>query len=185
MVGWCHWLNGHEFEQTLGDSEGQGSLACCSSWGYKESDTTQPLNNIATTKIQQPKNTWWILSFHNLGLLIGLGNSDPGREFAYCGPRLQVRFKTSPHVSHSRDNSYQDVPMEMAKAQETKSNHAGTFKASACTKANIQINEQNKEPRNKPTHLWLINLWQRRQKYTMEKKQCLQKIVLGALDSYQ
>ena len=32
MIGWHHWLNGHEFEQTLGDSEGQGSLACCSSW---------------------------------------------------------------------------------------------------------------------------------------------------------
>ena len=35
MVGWHHWLNGHEFEQTLGDSEGQGSLACCHSWGRK------------------------------------------------------------------------------------------------------------------------------------------------------
>ena len=32
MVGWHHWLNGHEFEQTLGDREGQGSLVCCSSW---------------------------------------------------------------------------------------------------------------------------------------------------------
>ena len=40
MVGWCHWLNGHEFEQTLGDSEWWGSLVCCSSWGHKESDTT-------------------------------------------------------------------------------------------------------------------------------------------------
>jgi len=40
MVGWHHWLNGHEFEQTPGDSEGQGSLACCSSRGCKESDTT-------------------------------------------------------------------------------------------------------------------------------------------------
>ena len=38
MVGWHHRLNGHEFEQTLGDGEGQGSLACCSSWGCKESD---------------------------------------------------------------------------------------------------------------------------------------------------
>ena len=36
MVGWHHRLNGHEFEQTLGDTEGQGSLACCSPWGYKE-----------------------------------------------------------------------------------------------------------------------------------------------------
>ena len=35
MVGWHHWLNGHESEQTPGDSEGQGSLACCSPWGWK------------------------------------------------------------------------------------------------------------------------------------------------------
>ena len=40
MVGWHHWFNGHEFEQTLGDSEGQRSLECCSSWGCKESDMT-------------------------------------------------------------------------------------------------------------------------------------------------
>ena len=40
MVGWHHWLSGHEFEQTLGDSEGQGSLACCSLWGCRELDTT-------------------------------------------------------------------------------------------------------------------------------------------------
>ena len=40
MVGWCHQLNGYEFEQTLGISEGQGSLACCSPWGPREWDTT-------------------------------------------------------------------------------------------------------------------------------------------------
>ena len=40
MVEWHHRLNEHGFEQTLGDSEGQGSLACCSSWGLKESDVT-------------------------------------------------------------------------------------------------------------------------------------------------
>ena len=45
MVGWHHRLNGHEFEQTLGDGEGQGSLACCSPWGRKESDTTERLNS--------------------------------------------------------------------------------------------------------------------------------------------
>ena len=43
MVGWHHWLDGHEFEQTLGDGEGQGGLACCSPWGRKE-DTTERLN---------------------------------------------------------------------------------------------------------------------------------------------
>ena len=40
MVGWHHQFNGHEFEQALGESEGQGSLACCSPWGHKESDMT-------------------------------------------------------------------------------------------------------------------------------------------------
>ena len=45
MVGWHHQLNGHEFEQTLGDGEGQGGLACCSPWGRKESDTTERLNS--------------------------------------------------------------------------------------------------------------------------------------------
>ena len=45
----CLWLSNicvwHEFKQTLGDSEGQGSLVCCSPWGSKESDTTEQLNN--------------------------------------------------------------------------------------------------------------------------------------------
>ena len=45
MVGWHHWLNGCEFEQTPGDGEGQGSLVCCSSWGCKESDMTEWLND--------------------------------------------------------------------------------------------------------------------------------------------
>ena len=40
-----HWLNGHEFEHTLEDSEGQGSLTCCSPWGHKESDTIYWLNH--------------------------------------------------------------------------------------------------------------------------------------------
>ena len=45
MVGWHHWLNGHEFEQAPGDGEGQGRLACCSPWGHKEVDMTERLNN--------------------------------------------------------------------------------------------------------------------------------------------
>ena len=45
MVGWHHGLNAHEFEQTRGDGEGQGSLACGSPWGCKESDMTEQLNN--------------------------------------------------------------------------------------------------------------------------------------------
>ena len=45
MVGWYHQLNGHEFEQALGDGEGQGSRACCSPWGHRESDMTERLNH--------------------------------------------------------------------------------------------------------------------------------------------
>ena len=45
MVGWHHRLKGHQFEQTLGDGEGQGRLAWCSSWSLKESDKIEWLNN--------------------------------------------------------------------------------------------------------------------------------------------
>ena len=51
-VGWHHQLDGHEFEQTLGDSEGQGSLVCYSPWGRKESDTTEWLNNNSKVNIK-------------------------------------------------------------------------------------------------------------------------------------
>ena len=44
MFGWRHWLDGHEFEQALGVGDRQGSLACSSPWGHKESDTTEWLN---------------------------------------------------------------------------------------------------------------------------------------------
>ena len=51
MVGWHHRLNGHEFQQALGDDDGQESLACCSPWGLKMSETTERLN-----KKQQEKH---------------------------------------------------------------------------------------------------------------------------------
>ena len=44
FLKWHHRYNGHEHGQTLGDGEGQGSLVCCSPWGYKESDMTERLN---------------------------------------------------------------------------------------------------------------------------------------------
>ena len=44
MAGWHHWLDGHESEWTLGAGDGQGGLACCNSWGRKESDTNEGLN---------------------------------------------------------------------------------------------------------------------------------------------
>ena len=51
IVGWHYWLSGHEFEQTPGDSKGQGSLACCSLWGHKESDT---VSDQTTTTNRKP-----------------------------------------------------------------------------------------------------------------------------------
>ena len=48
MVEWHHRFKGHEFEQTPGDGEGQGTLACCSSWGHKESDMTEQLDGTET-----------------------------------------------------------------------------------------------------------------------------------------
>ena len=49
MVEWHHRLNGHEFEQAPGDGDGQGSLACYSPWGHKESDTTEQLKKLNMT----------------------------------------------------------------------------------------------------------------------------------------
>ena len=56
MVGWHHRLDGHEFEQTMGDGDGQGSLLCCSPWGHKESNTTEQLNwtELSWINIQSP-----------------------------------------------------------------------------------------------------------------------------------
>ena len=48
MVGWHHWLTGHGFVWTLGVDDGWGGLLCCSSWGRKESDTTEQLNWLTT-----------------------------------------------------------------------------------------------------------------------------------------
>ena len=59
MVGWQHRLNGHEFEQASGDGEGQGSLACCSPWGRKESDKTERLNNSNGVGLSQGGRNGW------------------------------------------------------------------------------------------------------------------------------
>jgi len=53
MVGWHHRFHGHEFEQALGDGEGQGSLAYCNLWGCKESEMTEQLENNNKTKFRE------------------------------------------------------------------------------------------------------------------------------------
>ena len=54
MVGWHHRLNGHEFEKTPGDSDGQGSLVCCSLWGHKELDTTWQVKRSNNVEKREP-----------------------------------------------------------------------------------------------------------------------------------
>ena len=62
MVGWHHQLNGHESEQTPRDSESQGSLVCCGSWGRKQSDTTSPLNNNLHSQAESSVGPLWLPS---------------------------------------------------------------------------------------------------------------------------
>ena len=83
MVGWHLWLSGHEFEQTLGDSEGQGSLVCCSSWGRKESDMTGWLNN----------NNWFKTTYS--GILF------KAKTYYYTPFSSSVAFITSSYYNYS------------------------------------------------------------------------------------
>ena len=67
MVGWHHWLKGHEFEQAPGDGEGQGSLSCCSPWGHKELGTTEWLNNNKRLR-RSPCKTFRVRWFSRIAL---------------------------------------------------------------------------------------------------------------------
>ena len=99
MVGWHHWLNGHEFEQTPGDSEGQGSLACCSPWGHKESDSPERLNNNRNNGCLGYGHCWMLcLSVEKTNLSHDIG---PFPGYAHClpGGRL-ISFYLFYHVQH-------------------------------------------------------------------------------------
>ena len=60
MAGWHGWLDGHESEWTPGVGDGQGGLACCDSWGHKESDMTEQLNwtEMSGNELPQPLFMW-------------------------------------------------------------------------------------------------------------------------------
>ena len=66
MAGWHHRLDEHEFGWTSGDGDGQGGLACCNSWGCKESDTTERLNWIELNWTIHAGPGWQITSWHKL-----------------------------------------------------------------------------------------------------------------------
>ena len=79
MVGWHHWLSGHEFEQAPGVGDGQGSLACCSPQGPKESDTTEQLNN-NVKKLKNSLLVWFCKSVSDTCNEIYLCLSPKGRK---------------------------------------------------------------------------------------------------------
>ena len=84
MVGWSHGLNGHEFKQTPGDSEGQGSLESCSPWGHKKLGTTQSLNNypVVGSEVKNPPgNAPDGESIPGSGRLPGERNGNPAHYF--------------------------------------------------------------------------------------------------------
>ena len=84
MAGWHHWLDGCEFEWTLGVGDGQGGLACCDSWGHKESDTTERLNwtelnhNYWASALEPLCHNYW--SPHTLEPLLCNKRASPQRE---------------------------------------------------------------------------------------------------------
>ena len=63
MAGWYHWLDGLESGWTPGVGDGQGGLACCDSWGHKESDTTERLNWTDITYLDKWRNTLYIFNY--------------------------------------------------------------------------------------------------------------------------
>ena len=103
MVGWHHQLNGHEFEQALGDSEGQGSLVCCSSWGCKKLDTTEWLNNNASLSNNTTTYQLWSTGVYGIlwvGNQISFLQQPLWRVFLVVFPcRMEITGKDcSPHA---------------------------------------------------------------------------------------
>ena len=87
MVGWHHWLDGHEFEQASGVGDGQGSLVRCSPWGHKESDTTEQLN--WTLRERRETQEFTVYSF--VYVMWGAGKmKEAWRDILRCGNLNQV-----------------------------------------------------------------------------------------------
>ena len=84
MAGWHHWLDGHESEWTLGVGDGQGGLACCSSWGREESDTTERL--IWSDLIW----IWYLTKYYIQNVLMCLHNNVPNYGTQQCFNKKQT-----------------------------------------------------------------------------------------------
>ena len=98
MVGWHHQFNGSEFEQAVGDSEGQRSLVCCSPWGWKESDMTEQLknNNKALSQARKPR----------LGHKEEEGFVTIQFQKHYTKSRHILAFKFFSHVSYGKESRF-------------------------------------------------------------------------------
>ena len=100
MAGWHPRLNGHEFEQTPGDGEGQGNLVCCNPWGHKEWDINEQLNN--DSMLPFPFSP--LPSFLLTALLRLLGVPGCKRNFSY--PQATCLSIRSPQMFHLGRNCH-------------------------------------------------------------------------------
>ena len=105
MVGWLHWLNGHEFDQTLGVGTGQGGLASCSPWGRNELDMTERPNWIEKLKKQSNKvlSCYFILKCLETYLKHTLKSSVATRIMLIYKPFHNLSTNISHELSFSRN----------------------------------------------------------------------------------
>ena len=86
MVGWHHQLDGYEFEQALGVSDGQGSLACCSPWGHRQSDTTKQLTLSLSQWAAEDDMVGWHFRFNKHEFERTPGDSEGQGSLVCCSP---------------------------------------------------------------------------------------------------
>ena len=108
MVGWHHQLNGHEFEQTLGDSEGQGSLACYSPRGHKESDMTEQLNRGLGSIIDH--SPFWLYLMIGVTVCIGGGGGLVAKSYPTLVIPWTLAYQAPLSMGFSRQEYWSGLP---------------------------------------------------------------------------
>ena len=161
-VGWCHQLNGHEFEQAPGGGEGQGSLECCSPWGHKKSDMTKQLNKNNNTHthpykdkedspVTQQVRICLPMQETQIGLIPGLGRPPPRHRAT-----RPVHTTTESTLWPASCNCWPCVPrlLKPGRPRAAHCNHwacaARTSTTEVCTPRACAL-QQEKPPKEKPT----------------------------------